>query len=321
MKITEITIVESTKIYKGTLVESEQLDELNWQDVKAGATKAGQAARVGATKIGNAAKRGVSALGSKIAAAPGAIQRGADAYTKGIKTAGDAVAGAANAVGRAGAETFKQGVARPVSGVWDAGKNIAKGATGAVQTGYGDVKQGVKNVGQGVSTAQKDLGNAAKFAGNTAAKALGGAGKTIGAVAAAPQGTARAINRGYGAGVNAIGGRPNPAAKPQAGATMAQPQSAPQASATAASSNTEPAQSNYSYGGSATSQTAAPTQSGSPSTRLTVKQIALALPTMNIKQLSSLKTSVDKTLLMKQRAKPATPPAAPSTKPNLKVAQ
>lgn len=192
----EITIVE------GKIYEAQQLDELNWQDVKKGA--------------GNAlakTKQGTQWAGKQLSKVPGAIQqgakaveKGANAYTQGVTQTGNALAGAANAVGRAGAETFKQGVARPVSGVWNAGKDIAQKATGAVQQGYGDVKQGVQTVGKGVSTAQTDLGNAAKFAGNTAAKALGGAGKTVGAVASAPQGAARAVKRGYQAGVNAVGG-------------------------------------------------------------------------------------------------------------------
>ena len=192
MKLNEVTIVESK------FNEAQQLDELNWSDIKKGAGKVGSSAKW---------------LGNKIAAAPGAIQRGAkavekgaNAYTKGVKKTGNAVAGAANALGLAGAETFKQAVARPVTGVWDAGKSVAQGATSAVQKGYGDVKQGVQTVGKGISTAQTDIGNVGKFAGNVGAKALGGAAKTVGAVASVPQGLGRATKRGYSAGVNAISG-------------------------------------------------------------------------------------------------------------------
>lgn len=183
MKLNEVTIVESKY--------PQQLDEFNWDDIKKGAASAVS----GAKKIGN-----------KLAAAPGAIQRGsksiekaANKYTKGAKKTGDAVAGAANALGRAGAETFKQTVARPVSGLWGAGKQVAQAATGATKAGYGDVKQAVQTVGQGVGTVATDVGQGAS-------KALGGTGKAVGAVASVPQGVGRAMKRGYSAGVNAIGG-------------------------------------------------------------------------------------------------------------------
>jgi hypothetical protein len=191
MKINEIAIVESKK-HDLAICESQQLDELSWQDIKQKAGKVGGAI----SSIPGAIQRGAKA-----------VEKGANKYTKGVAKTGDAVAGAANALGRAGAETFKQTVARPVSGVWDAGKNIAQKATGTVQKGYGDVKQGVQAVGKGISTAQQDAGDVAKFAGNTAAKAVGGAAGAVGSVAGtATTGVARAAAKGFNRGVKSAGG-------------------------------------------------------------------------------------------------------------------
>jgi uncharacterized protein YoxC len=191
MKINEVTIVENRQ-YNLAISEAHQLDEISWQDIKQKAGKVGGAI----SNIPGAIQRGAKA-----------VEKGANKYTKGVAKTGDAVAGAANALGRAGAETFKQTVARPVSGVWDAGKNIAQKATGAVQKGYGDVKQGVQTVGKGVSTAQQDIGNVAKFAGNTAAKAVGGTAGAVGSVAGgATTGVARAAAKGFNKGVQATGG-------------------------------------------------------------------------------------------------------------------
>lgn len=169
----------------------QQLDELNWQDVKKYAKRAG----------------------NKLASVPGAIQRGAKSieqgannYTQGVQQTGNAVAGAANALGRAGAETFKQGVARPVGAAWNAGKNLAQNAAGVVQKGYGDIQQGGRALGKGYDTLEKDIGDTAKWAGQKGANVLGGAGKAVGAVAGVPQGVGRAVKRGYQGGVNAIGG-------------------------------------------------------------------------------------------------------------------
>lgn len=108
MKLNEVTIVESK------FDSTQKLDELNWKDVKRGAGKAFKYA-----------KKGIRA-----------IEKGADAYTSGVRQTGDAVAGAANAIGRAGAETFKQAVARPVSGMWNAGKSVAQGLGQAAKAGY-----------------------------------------------------------------------------------------------------------------------------------------------------------------------------------------
>ncbi len=209
----------------------QQLDELNWQDVKKYAKQAG----------------------NKLANVPGAIQRGAKSieqgannYTQGVNQTGNAVAGAVNALGRAGAETFKQGIARPVSAAWNAGKNIAQNATGTVQQGYGDIKQGAQALGKGVTTARQDIGNAGKWAGDElsavgrgvksvgqgATNVLGGAGNAIGTVASAPQGVGRAIKRGYGAGVNAIGGPSDEELAGQASPTQATQQTSQPASAT-----------------------------------------------------------------------------------------
>jgi uncharacterized phage infection (PIP) family protein YhgE len=209
----------------------QQLDELNWQDVKKYAKRAG----------------------NKLANVPGAIQRGAKSieqgannYTQGVNQTGNAVAGAVNALGRAGAETFKQGIARPVSAAWSAGKNIAQNATGTVQQGYGDIKQGAQALGKGVTTARQDIGNAGKWAGDElsavgrgvksvgqgATNVLGGAGNVIGAVASAPQGFGRAIKRGYGAGVNAIGGPSDEELAGQTSPTQATQQTSQPASAT-----------------------------------------------------------------------------------------
>ena len=184
----------------------QQLDELNWQDVKKYAKRAG----------------------NKLANVPGAIQRGAKSieqgannYTQGVNQTGNAVAGAANALGRAGAETFKQGVARPVGAVWNAGKNFGAKAVDVTKQGYGDVRQGVQNVGQGISTVGRD-----------AAGILGGAGNAIGAVASVPQGLGRAVKRGYGAGVNAIGGPSDEELAGQTSPTQATQQTSQPASAT-----------------------------------------------------------------------------------------
>ena len=222
------------------LLTEQQLDELNWQDVK----------------------KGAKYVGNKLANVPGAIQRGAKSieqgankYTQGVQQTGNAVAGAANALGRAGAETFKQGIARPVGAAWNAGKNIAQNAAGTVQQGYGDIKQGAQALGKGVTTARQDIGNAGQWAGDElsavgrgvksvgqgAANVLGGAGNAIGAVASAPQGVGRSIKRGYGAGVDAIGGPSDEELAGQTSPTQTQttqPVSTPNQSAPTTSSST-----------------------------------------------------------------------------------
>lgn len=197
MKLSEVTIVESK-------IHATKLDEFSWNDVKKGAGRAGATL----SKLPGAIQRGSKS-----------IERAANAYTKGAKSTGNAVAGAANALGRAGAETFNQTVARPVAGAWNAGKSVAQAATAATQKGYGDVKQAAKTVGSGISTAQSDLGNVAKFAGKTAADAVGGTTRAAGAVAGIPQGVGRATKRGYETGVNTIGGPDDKALAAQKRAT------------------------------------------------------------------------------------------------------
>jgi hypothetical protein len=207
------------------VLNEQQLDELNWQDVKQGAKNAAGTAVRGAQALG----RGIAAVPGAIQRGAGAIERGANAYTQGLQKTGNAVAGAANAVGRAGAETFKQGVARPVGALWGAGKNIAQNAANVTRQGYNDVKAGTQAVGQGVTTARQDLGAAGQWAGNEigavgrgigavgrgAASALGGVGRAVGATAAVPQGVGRAMKSGYQTGVQNIGGA-DPSAQNQA---------------------------------------------------------------------------------------------------------
>jgi hypothetical protein len=163
------------------LDESQQLDEIDWKAIQ---KKANQ------------------------------IGKGAQKFTKNVSQTGDAVAGAANAIGGAGKELGKQLIARPVGATYNAVKgglgNVADVAKGT----YGDVKKGAQAVGQATDTVAKDVGDAGTWAGDKikqagrgVANVAGGVGGGIGAVAGgATTGLGRAAAHGFNTGVQNVGG-------------------------------------------------------------------------------------------------------------------
>lgn len=144
----------------------------------------------------------------------GQWQKGAQKFTKNLSQTGDAVAGAANAIGGAGKEIGKQLIARPVGATYNAVKGGLNKAADVAANTYGDVKAGAQKVGGAVDTVAKDVGDAgtwagekAKQAGRGVANVAGGVGQTVGAVAGgATTGLGRAAAHGFNAGVKNVGG-------------------------------------------------------------------------------------------------------------------
>jgi len=162
-------------------LEEEQLDEIDWKAIQ---KKAGQ------------------------------IGKGAQKFTQNLSQTGDAVAGAANAIGGAGKELGKQLVARPVGATYNAVKGGLNKAADVATNTYNDVKAGAQKVGRGVDTVATDVGDAgtwagekAKQAGRGVANVAGGVGQTVGAVAGgATTGLGRAAAHGFNTGVKNVGG-------------------------------------------------------------------------------------------------------------------
>ena len=95
-----------------------------------------------------------------------------------------------------------------------------------------DVKKYAKRAGNKLANVPGAIQRGAKSVGQGATNVLGGAGNAIDTVASAPQGFGRAIKRGYGAGVNAIGGPSDEELAGQASPTQATQQTSQPASAT-----------------------------------------------------------------------------------------
>ena len=177
-QVYEINLPNNTHL---DLQEDEQLDELSWKDIQ---KKAGQ------------------------------IGKGAQKFTKNLSQTGDAVAGAANAIGGAGKELGKQLVARPVGATYNAVKGGLGKAADVAKGVYGDVKQGTQAVGQAASTVGTDVGDAGTAVGkgiqsvgrgaaNVAGGVAGGLGSVIGG---ATTGLGRAGVKGFNTGVQNVGG-------------------------------------------------------------------------------------------------------------------
>lgn len=253
MKINEIAVLES-KQYNLAVNEAHQLDEIDWKSIQ--------------KKVGQ-------------------FTKGAQKFTKNLSQTGDAVAGAANAIGGAGKELGKQLVARPVGATYNAVKGGLGKATDVAKGVYGDVKKGVQAVGKGVSTTQQDAGDVAKFAGNTAAKAVGGTVGAAGSVAgAATTGVARAAAKGFNQGVKATGG--NAVNKMQSN-IMQQPKATaaePEALKTTGSPKT-----------SVSSASSAPSTSGA--VPVSQQQMNAALNSMTLTQLVNVQDNVNRILSKK----------------------
>ena len=170
-QVYEINLPNNTHL---DLQEDEQLDELSWKDIQ---KKAGQ------------------------------IGKGAQKFTKNLSQTGDAVAGAANAIGGAGKELGKQLVARPVGATYNAVKGGLGKAADVAKGVYGDVKQGAQNVGQAVDTVGTDVGQGIQKVGRGAANVAGGVAGGLGSVVGgATTGLGRAGVKGFNTGVQNVGG-------------------------------------------------------------------------------------------------------------------